>query len=92
MVIAGSLEDVSQVSQRIDATALAGADDRVDDRGAIAGIGMADEEEVLFPYRRWPDGIFHQVVVEPGAAVLAVGDQGVPLVDQVVARFPKRRP
>ncbi len=52
--------------------ALAGNDERVEDRGALAGIGVADEEPVLLPDRGGPDGIFNEVVVDPGLAVLEV--------------------
>ncbi len=59
-------EDIPEVAVRVLAVALAGDDQRVDDGGALAGVGMADEQPVLFADRRGPDGIFDQVVVEPG--------------------------
>ena len=40
-------EHVAQVSRWLDAAALARDDDRVDDRGTLAGIRMTDEEPVL---------------------------------------------
>jgi hypothetical protein len=40
-------QDIAQVDQRIDLSPLAGDDDRVDDRGALAGVGVADEEPVF---------------------------------------------
>ena len=43
-------EDVSEVSQGIDAAALTGYDYRVDDRRALAGTGMAHEEPVFLSY------------------------------------------
>ena len=42
-------EHVPHVGERVDAAALARYDDRVDDGGAVAGVWVADEEEVLFP-------------------------------------------
>ena len=40
-------EHVAQIEQRIDGAPAAGADDRVNDRGALASVGMSDEEPVL---------------------------------------------
>jgi len=40
-------EDVAQVGVGVFPMALAGYDDRVDDRGALAGVGMAYEEPVF---------------------------------------------
>jgi hypothetical protein len=40
-------QDIAQVDQRIDLSPLAGDDDRVNDRGALAGLGVADEEPVF---------------------------------------------
>src|ERR1039458_2950404 len=53
-------EDVAQVRQRFDAAALAGDDDRVDDRGALAGIGVADEEPVFLSDGRRPDRVLNE--------------------------------
>jgi len=41
-------EDVAEVGQGIDPAALAGHDDGVHDRCAVAGVGVADEEPVFF--------------------------------------------
>ena len=41
-------EHIPEISQRIDAMTAAGDDDRVDDGRAFAGIGVPDEEPVLF--------------------------------------------
>ena len=62
----------------VDAAALARYDDRVYDRRAVPGFGVADEQEVLFPDGRGPDGVFHQVVVEPCATVLRAVANTVP--------------
>ena len=42
-------QHVAQISERVFAVALTRDDERVDDRGALAGFGMADEEPVLLP-------------------------------------------
>lgn len=39
----------SEVAPGIDALKLAGAEDGIEHGGAPAGIGMADEKEILFP-------------------------------------------
>ena len=46
--------------------ALAGDDQRVDDRRTLARRGVPDEEPVLLADRGGPDRIFDQVVVDPG--------------------------
>ena len=40
-------EDITQIGQRIDPMAAAGDHQRVDDRGAITGIGMTDKKPVF---------------------------------------------
>ena len=42
-------EHVLEVGVGIEPAALGGDDQRVDDRGAVAGVGVADEEPVLRP-------------------------------------------
>ena len=82
------------VGQRVDAAALARYDDRVDDRGTVAGVGVADEPEgrVLFADGRGPDSDFSIKLLSSWVQpLLAMGDQGVPLVEQVLAGLPKRR-
>ena len=46
-------EDVAEVGQGIDPAALAGHDDRVHDRGAVAGVGVADEVPVFLVMRSY---------------------------------------
>jgi hypothetical protein len=58
-----SREHVAQVNRRILAVALAGDDQRIDDRSQ-AGVGVADKKPVLFANRRGPDGVFSQIVVD----------------------------
>lgn len=49
-------EHVLEVGKRIDAAALAGDDQGVDDGGAVASVGMANEEPVFLSDGRRPDG------------------------------------
>ena len=65
-------EHVAQVGMGIVAAALAGDDERVEHGGAVAGVGVADEEPVLRPEFARADGVLHGVGVELGAAVRAV--------------------
>jgi len=46
-------EHVPHVGQRVDAAALARHDDRVDDRGAVAGVGVTDEQKILLVMRSY---------------------------------------
>ena len=46
-------EHVPHVGERVDAAALARCDDRVDDRGAVAGVGVTDEQKILFFMRSY---------------------------------------
>lgn len=52
---------------------------------------MPDEEPVLLPNRRGPDGIFDQVVVDPGEGVVLVRNQHLPVVEQVRGRLAQQR-
>src|ERR1017187_555547 len=53
-----------EIAPFVDLVELAGAQDRVDDGGAPAGIWMADEEEVFPGDGARPDAIFHGVGVD----------------------------
>ena len=69
--------------------ALAGHHERVDDGGALAGVGVADEEPVLLADGRGADGVFDEVVVESGLGVLEVGGERLPVCEQIPARLAK---
>ena len=62
---------------------------RVDDGGFLAGIGMSDEQPILFSDGRGPDGLFDQVVINSGASVSKVGAEGFPLIEQVSRSLPE---
>ena len=78
-------EHVAQVGERVLAMATARLDERVNDRRALAGIGVTDKKPVFRAELGRADGVFHEVGVQAGAAVAQVGDQGFPLVEQVAA-------
>ena len=70
---------------------LAGDDDRVDDGGALAGVGVADEEPVLLPYGRRADRVFDEVVVEPALAVAQMRGERFPVIEQIRAGLADQR-
>ncbi len=80
-------EDIAQVRERILAVALAGYEQRVDDGDARTGVGMAYEERVLGAEFGGPDSVLNEVVVEPGVAVAAVGNERIPMGEQIAAGF-----
>lgn len=57
-------EHVLQIGVRIVAAALAAHDERVDDRRAVAGVGLANEEPVLRAEFARADGVLDRVGVE----------------------------
>ena len=64
-------EHIPEVSVRIDPAATAAFDDGVEDGAALAGIGFAEEEPVLFSDGSGPDRVFDQVVVD--LAIVRIG-------------------
>src|SRR5580704_8355604 len=63
-------KDVLEVRERILSVAFARDDQRVEDRRALAGVGVTDEEPVLFSNTGRADGIFDEVIVQPTLAVV----------------------
>ena len=86
-------EDVAEVGQGIDPAALAGHDDRVHDRCAVAGVRVADEEPVFLSDGRGPDRVFDEVVVQAGFPVLEVPLERLPVFEEVSdsRRLPRPR-
>ena len=70
--------------------ALTGDDERIDDGGSVAGIGVPNEQPVLFSDGRGPDGLFDQVVIDSGTSVSKMGGEGFPLIEQVSRRLPEQ--
>ncbi len=58
-----ALEDVGEVGQRLDVVSAAGLQDRVEDGGALSGVGVPDEEPVLGSQLGRADGLLGQVGV-----------------------------
>ena len=83
-------EHVAQVSEGILAVTPARYDDRVEDGGALTGTGIPDEQPVLLANRQGPDGVFHQISVELGFAVVDVRGQSAPANSAAVSRRPRR--
>jgi hypothetical protein len=65
-------EDVAQVSGGIKPAPTAAFDDGVENGATLAGVGLADEQPVLFSEGGGADGIFHQVLVDLDAAIAEV--------------------
>ncbi len=84
-------EDVLHIGHRVFAVTLARDDQRVEDGGALTGVGMPDKQPVLFSDARGPDRIFDQVIVEATFAVMQMGAERSPLAEQVIAGFAERR-
>lgn len=76
-------EQVADIDLRVVPMPEAGDDDRVEDGGALAGVGVADEEPVLLPKRGGADVVLDDVGVEPGLAVAQVRGQAFPLRKQI---------
>ena len=77
-------EDVAQVKQWIDAPAMAGNDDRVQDRGALASLGMSYKKPIFDTKLGRPDAVLHDVGVELRDAVVEMFDQRCPKPQRVV--------
>jgi hypothetical protein len=56
-------EHVVEVGVGIDAAAAATLDDGVKDGAALAGIGIAEKQPVLFSQSRRPNGVFDEIIV-----------------------------
>ena len=78
-------EHITDIRERLNPVTLAGDDEGVDDRGALAGVGVTDEQPIFLTDGRGADGVFDEVVVEPGLAVLEVGGQRRPVIEQIGA-------
>ena len=74
LVIEGSLVSTShRVGVGIDAAATATLNDGVEDGAALAGIGIAQEQPVLFSKSGRPNGVFHKVIVYLHSAIFEMG-------------------
>ena len=78
-------EDVAQVGERVLAVALAGDDQRVEYGGALAGVGVADEQPVLLADAGWADSVLDEIVVEAAFTVAEMSRQRTPLGQKVIA-------
>ncbi len=64
-----SREHIPKVGVWIDSATTATFDDGVDDGAAFSGLGLSDEEPILFSDGRWSDRVFDQVVVHFDAPI-----------------------
>lgn len=71
--------------------AFARDDERVEDSGALAGIGMADEEPVFLADARRTNRVFTEIVVQAALPMVQMRDQRPPLTQEIIARVAERR-
>jgi len=77
-------EDVTQVGEGIDAAAAAAFDDGIEDGAAFPGLGLADEQPILFAEGGGANGILHQVLVDLDAPIVEVNAKERPQVECVL--------
>ena len=90
-VVSDMSEDMAQVGMRINAVELGADDQRVHGRGTIAATVGAEEHVVFASQCNTAQRILGQVVVDLGAAVIAVINQGLPLIEQVLSTYGSRQ-
>jgi hypothetical protein len=56
-------EHVAEIGIGIEAASAATLDDGVEDGAAVTGVGIAQEQPVLFSKGSWPNGVFDQVIM-----------------------------
>jgi hypothetical protein len=64
--------------------AAATLDNGVEDGAALAGIGIAQEEPVLFPKSGRPNGVFHEIVVYLDSAIFEIDTKQRPVGERVI--------
>ena len=77
-------EDVAQVGVGIDAAAAATLDNSVEDGAALAGVGIAEKQPVLFSESGRPDGVFHQVIIDLDSAIFEIDAKQGPVGERVI--------
>jgi hypothetical protein len=77
-------EHVAQVGAGIDAAAAATLDNGVKDGAALAGIGIAQEQPVLFPKSGGPNAVFHEVAVYLDSAIFEIDTKQRPVGKRVI--------
>ena len=65
-------EHVAQVGVGIDAAAAATLDNSVEDGAALAGIGIAEKQPVLFSESGRPNRVFYQIIVYFDSAIFEI--------------------
>lgn len=67
--------------------ALTGDDQRLEDRGALTGFRVPDEQPVLLPDARRAKRIFHQIIIQAGLSMIEMCAEWRPLSEQIVTGF-----
>jgi len=82
-----SREHIAQIGVGVNAPPSAALDEGVDDGAALTGIGIPNEEPVLFAKRRWANSVLHAIVVDFYLAVAQIHLQSRPLSQGIVDSF-----
>ena len=82
-------EDVLKIIFNVDPESLAADEDGVNDRGAVPGLGMTDEQPVTFADCCGAYGVLHGVVIDGDLAMIEIAAQIGPVVQCIGAGFAK---
>ena len=74
---------------RIDAAAAATLDNGVKDGAALAGVGIAEEQPVLFAQSGRSNGVFHEVIVDLETTIFEIDTQKRPIGERVIDSLAK---
>ena len=77
-------EHFTKISERVKTATAAVFNDGINDGAALTGIGITDEEPVLFSDGRGTNGVFYEVVVQLHAAIIQINFQCGPLAQSVI--------
>lgn len=77
-------EHVVEVGVGIDAAAAATLDDGVEDGAALAGIGIAEEQPVLFSQSGRPNGVLDEIIVDLDSAIFEIDAKEGPVGERVI--------
>jgi len=75
---------VAQIGMGIDAAAAATLDNGVEDGAAFAGIGIAEEEPVLFSERRRSNRVLDQIIINLKSAIFEIDAKQGPVGERVI--------
>ena len=77
-------EHVVQIGAGIDAPAAATLDDGVKDGAALAGIGIAEKQPVLFSESGRPNGVLDEIIIDLDSAIFEIDAKERPVGERVI--------